>query len=128
MAKLSPEVITAIEKTMPYCIATASADGKSNLVYIACLKVIDENTILIADNKFEKTRANLDANPQASLVVLDPDTKTAYQIKGSMECHSEGDKYQATVDWVHEERPQLTPKAGFYMNVEEVYNGPQRLA
>lgn len=128
MSKLSSEVLTAIEKTMPYCIATASPEAKSNLVYITYLKALDENTIVIADNKFEKTRKNLDANPQASFVVMDPDTKIAYQVKGSLKCYTEGPNYQETVEWVHINHPQMTPKAAFIMEVEEVYNGAERLS
>jgi uncharacterized protein len=127
MSKLSSEVLSAIEKTMPYCIATASPEAKFNLVYITYLKVLDENTVLIADNKFKKTRKNLDANPQASFVVMDPDTKKAYQIKGPLKCYTEGSIYQETVDWVHVNHPQMTPKAAFIMDVEEVYNGAERL-
>ncbi|OQY33051.1 MAG: pyridoxamine 5'-phosphate oxidase [Spirochaetaceae bacterium 4572_59] len=128
MAKLSTEVQVAIKKTMPTCIATASKDGVPNVVYITYLKALDDETILIADNKFDKTRKNLDDNPVLSFTVLDPDTKKSYQIKGKMECATEGQKYTDAVEWVHTNHPQLTPKAAFYMNVEEVYCGAERLA
>lgn len=90
MVKLPTEVQRAIEKTMPTCIATASAEGIPNIVYVTYLKMVDENTVVIADNKFDKTRKNLDANPRISFTVLDPDSKKSYQVKGRTECVSRG--------------------------------------
>ena len=78
MAKLSSEVKKAIEKTMPYNIATASAEGIPNLIYITYLKVLDDETVIIADNKFDKTRKNLDVNPYLSFTVMDADENKAY--------------------------------------------------
>ncbi|WP_319561987.1 pyridoxamine 5'-phosphate oxidase family protein [Marispirochaeta sp.] len=128
MAKLPPEVLTAIEKTNPTCIATSSADGVPNIVYVTYVKAVDDQTMVVADNKFQKTRQNLDENPRLSVVVLDPDTKKSYQIKGKVDCAADGARYQEVVDWVHVNHPQLTPKAAFYMNVEEVYSGADRLS
>lgn len=128
MAKLPQEVLTAMEKTMPVCIASASADGIPNLIYVTYLKALDEQTVVVADNKFVKTRANLDSNPWLSFTVLDPDTKKSYQVKGRTECFTEGDKYRKVVDWVHLKHPDMTPKAAFYLSVDEVYSGADRLA
>ena len=128
MAKLSAEVQAAMKKTMPTCIATASSEGVPNLVYVTYVKAVGDDTIVVADNKFDKTRSNLDSNPWLTVTVLDPDTKKAYQIKGKTECFTEGDKYTEVADWVHVNHPQMTPKAAFYMSVDEVYCGAERLA
>ena len=128
MARLSAEVQAAMKKTMPTCIATASSDGVPNLVYVTYVKAVGDNTVVVADNKFDKTRSNLDSNPWLTVTVLDPDTKKAYQIKGKTECYTEGEKYTDVVDWVHVNHPQMTPKAAFYMSVDEVYCGAERLA
>ncbi|MDX9800054.1 MAG: pyridoxamine 5'-phosphate oxidase family protein [Spirochaetia bacterium] len=128
MAKLTQEVKTAIEKTDPVCIATADINGVPNIVYIKCLKALDDNTIVISDNKFFKTRANLDANPLLAFVVLDADTKKAYQVKGKVKCITEGVKFDETVKWVHEKFPHLSPKAAFFMNVDEVYCGAEKIS
>ena len=127
MAKIPSEVKTAIEKTCPTCIATSDKNGLPNIVYITYLKVLDDETIVVADNKFDKTRKNLDANPYLSFTVLDSDTKKSYQIKGKVDCFTEGDKYNDIVEWVHINHPKLTPKAGFYLKVEEIYCGAERL-
>jgi len=128
MIKLTPEVKTAIEKTDPICIATADKNGVPNIVYIKCLKAVDDETVVISDNKFFKTRINLDANPVLAFVVLDKDTKKAYQVKGRVKCFTEGAKFDETVKWVHEKFPHLSPKAAFFMKVDEVYCGAERLS
>lgn len=128
MAKLPEEVKTAIDKAATACVATADNDAVCNVVYVSYLKYQDDETIVIADNKFGKTRVNLNANPKLAFVVLDSDTKKAYQVKGTVESYSEGDKYQSVVDWVHVKHPQTTPKAALYVQVEEVYCGIEQIA
>ncbi len=63
-------------------------------------KVYDDETIVIADNKFSKTLENLKANPVLSFVVLDKDVKKAYQVKGKVEYFTEGEKYDYTYKWL----------------------------
>ncbi len=128
MSVLAPEVLTALEKTMPICIATADGSGNPNLIYVTYLKAVDDKTLVVADNKFDKTRKNLDRNPRMSVVVLDPDTRKAYQIKCRAECVEEGSRFSDVVDWVHVKHPQLEPRAAFYLHAEEVYCGAERLA
>ena len=128
MATLPVAVKTAIDKASIACVATADNNAMSNVVYVSYLKYLDDETIVIADNKFSKTRSNLDSNPKLSFVVLDPDTHKSYQVKGSVVCYTDGDNYQSVVDWVHMKKPELTPKAAFYLHVEEVYCGAEKIA
>lgn len=128
MATLPDVVKKAIDKAAAVCVATVSNDALANVVYVSYLKYLNDETIVIADNKFLKTRSNLDSNPNLSFVVLDADTKKSYQVKGTVECLTEGDIYQSVVDWVHLKKPELTPKAAFYMQVDEVYCGAEKIA
>ncbi len=128
MAKLSKEVKTAIDKAATACVATADSHAIANVIYVSYLKYLDDETIVIADNKFGKTRENLESNPKLAFVVLDADTKKAYQVKGSVERYSEGDKYQSVVDWVHIKHPETTPKVALYVQVDAVYCGIEQIA
>jgi uncharacterized protein len=128
MVKLPEEVKNAIDKAATSCIATADNNAVSNVVYVTYLKYLDDETIVIADNQFHKTRANIDNNPKLACVVLDSDTRKAYQIKGIVKVISEGEEYQSVVEWVHINHPHLTPKAAVYLQVEEVYCGSERIA
>ena len=128
MAKLLPEVITALKKTSPICIATSDKNGVPNINYVSFLKEYDDETIVLADNKYFKTLNNLKTNPVLSFVVLDPDAKKAYQVKGKIEYITEGEKFDYTVEWVKSKRPDLTPKGAVFMTVDEIYCGAEKLA
>ncbi len=128
MAKLSEEVKTAIDKAATACVATVDTDAVANVVFVSYLKYQDDETIIIADNKFNKTRMNLSNNPKLAFVVLDTETKKSYQIKGSVKSYTDGEKHQAVVAWVHVKHPQTTPVAAIYVEVEEVYCGSEKIA
>jgi len=122
MVKMPPDVRETIEKQKPVPIATSSADGIPNVALVGLLKILDDETILIADNFFKKTEANIKENPKLSLVVYDKDAKKAFQVKGSVELLTSGSIYNDTVKWVHSIRADLTPKAAAVVHVEEIYN------
>ena len=128
MAKLPEEVKTAIDKAANVCVATTDARAVANVVYVSYLKYQDDETIIIADNKFGKTRQNLNTNSKLSFVVLDTDTKKSYQVKGTVTSYSEGEQYQSVVDWVHVKHPQTTPFAALYVEVEEVFCGSEKIS
>lgn len=108
-----------------HTICTASKDGHPNIVYVKFLKVYDDDKVLVANNKFHKTEQNLKENPRMSFVVIED--KKAYQIKGSTETHTQGPVFDDTVSWVKEKRPDMYPKAGVLINVEEIYNGAEKI-
>ena len=55
MVKMPTEVREVLQKQKPTPIATASKDGKPNVVYIGYLKILDDEHIMIGDNFFNKT-------------------------------------------------------------------------
>ena len=128
MVIIPEEVKVAIEKTMPYCIATSDSNGVANIVYVTFLKYFDESTVVIADNKFAKTFDNLKENGNISFVVMDSDTKKAFQLKGKVEYYTEGEKYQFVSDWVHSKRPDINTKGAVYLKIEEIYFGSEKIA
>ena len=127
MVKLPKEVKTAIDKAVNVCVATVDKNAVTNVVYVSYLKYQDDETIVIADNKFSKTRENLNNQPKLSFVVLDTDTKKSYQVKGTVTAYFEGKQYQSVVDWVHIKKPEITPFAALYVNVEEVFCGSEKI-
>jgi len=128
MAKLPANVIETIGKLKATPIATATPNGVPNLVYIGCFRVLDEETIEIADNKFFKTRHNLEANPVLAITVWDPEGGACFQIKGSTELVTDSTIYDECSSWVQGKTGgRLTPKAAVLLHVEEVYAGAERL-
>ena len=123
MAKLPEAVKKAIDKQDVFPIATCNSDGVSNVVYITYLKVIDDETVLIADNYFDKTRSNIKSNPKMAFVVRDKD-KGSFQIKGTVERLTDGSVFEEMQEWVRNDLPRV---AAVVLHVEEVYNGAKQL-
>ncbi|MDO9516766.1 MAG: pyridoxamine 5'-phosphate oxidase family protein [Methanosarcinaceae archaeon] len=122
MVKMSAEVKETIESQNPTPVATVSADGVPNVALVGLLKILDDETILIADNFFNKTEANIKENPKISIVAYDSYAKKAYQVKGSVELVTSGPVYDDMVEWVHSKNANLPAKAAVVMHVEEIFN------
>jgi len=123
MVKLTAEVKKAISQQEVFPVATSNQDRIPNVVYIKYLKVIDEQTVLIADNFLNKTRDNILSNGKIAFAVLDGD-KGSYQIKGTAERLTEGDMFGEVQKWVPDRLPRV---AAVVMNVEEIYKGAKRI-
>jgi len=122
MVKMPPDVQETINKQKPIPVATADSDGKPNVVFITFLKVVDDETIYIADNFLNKTRANLDENPRVSIVTYDSENKKSFQVKGRVEIMTDGPVYEEVVAWVHAKSKAMAVKSAVVIRVEEVYN------
>ena len=127
MMKIPKEVKTAIDKTKPTCVATVNSEYIPNIIYVAFLKYINDTTVVIADNKLAKTKNNVLSNSNLSFVVLDPETKKSYQLKGKVEYVQNGEKYQDVVKWVQEKRPDIQPKGALYVTIEEIFSGDKKI-
>ena len=69
------------QRILPGTIATADADGTPNVNYVSQLVVVDDRHLALSYQFPTTTRANLDANPHASLEVFDPLTLDAYRLR-----------------------------------------------
>ena len=125
--KIPKEVKIAIDKTSPICVATVNNEYIPNVIYVKFLKYIDDSTVVIADNKLVKTKNNILANSNLSFVVLDPETKKSYQLKGKVQYIQDGEKYQDVLNWVQEERPDFCPKGALYISINEIFSGDKKI-
>ena len=119
MAQLTDEVKEAILKQNDFPVATSNQDRVPNVVYISYLKVIDDQTVLIADNFLNKTRDNILNNGNIAFTVLD-DKKGSFQIKGRAERLTEGALFNEVQKWVSDDLPKV---AAVVMHIEDIYNG-----
>jgi len=125
MARLPEEVksaMAAANDAFPF--ATCSKDQVPNLIYLTYLKVVDDETVLVADNYLDKTLRNIQENPRACFAVRDKE-KGSYQVKGSIERKTSGPLYEEVQKWVEAKHPR---KAAVILHVEEVYNGATKIA
>jgi predicted pyridoxine 5'-phosphate oxidase superfamily flavin-nucleotide-binding protein len=122
MVKMPPDVRQTLEKQKPLPIATASSDGTPNVVFVGLFKVLDDETVMIVDNFFNKTATNLAENPKISLLCYSPETKKSFQIKGSVTSCKEGQTYDEMKSWVKGVNDKLPAKSCAIVQVSEIYN------
>jgi len=127
MVKIPKEVKIAIDETKPICVATVNNELIPNIIYVGFLKYINDTTVVIADNKLVKTKNNILANSNLSFVVLNPETKKSYQLKGKVEYVQDGEKYQDVFKWVQEKRPDIHPKGALYITITEIFSGDKKI-
>jgi hypothetical protein len=122
MVKMPTDVHEALSKQVPVPIATASAAGIPNVVYIRFLKILDDETLMIGDNFFNKTAKNLEENPKISILCYDTEAKKSFQIKGSVTVHKKGDSFNQMLEWVHGVNKNLPAKSAVVVKIEEIYD------
>ena len=61
-----------LQGVLPSWLATCSADGVPNATILSIVRYVDFERVALTRQFFNKTRANLDANPLAQVVVVDP--------------------------------------------------------
>jgi len=88
------EMINEKAKSPRIHFATSNKDGKPNVVPVGCVEVISDNEILIVDTLFNKTRKNLEENPQVAFTVEVLEEFKAYQLKGKAKIFTEGEIFK----------------------------------
>lgn len=74
------DLASCFEGVIPSIIATASADGTPNVSYLSHVVQVDGEHIALSNQFFAKTAANIRANPNATLVLVDCLTGDQFQI------------------------------------------------
>jgi adenylate cyclase len=68
------------EGVIPSILATASADGVPNISYLSHVEFVDDAHVALSNQFFSKTAANLQANNQAALLLVDPRDGNQYRL------------------------------------------------
>jgi len=124
--KLPNEVLNAWqEREGPLVLITMSKDGTPNAIYASIVKIIADGRIAVADNYFDKTKSNIDAGNGKTSALFIAKGHKSYQIKGSVEYHTQGPLYEEMFTWADPKHPR---KGVAIINHEEVYSGSDRLA
>ena len=61
-----------LQGVLPSWLVTCSADGVPNATILSIVRYVDFERVALTRQFFNKTRANLDENPQAQAIVVDP--------------------------------------------------------
>jgi predicted pyridoxine 5'-phosphate oxidase superfamily flavin-nucleotide-binding protein len=121
MAKLTEEMKKAFSMVKIFPVATASKDGIPNVVPIGFCRLIDDETVWIADNFMIKSLANLEENPVVAFYIWGPDTGGCFQIKGKAEIIIAGDKFEKMKEIVHTAKPGLPAKNLIEIKISDVF-------
>lgn len=121
-----PESVHAAwaDREGPIVLATVDAAGVPNAIYATCVSEYDNETIVVADNYFNKTRANIKSSSPGALLFITKAGKS-YQLKGRIEYHTSGSVYDAMKSWNPPQHPGVAAAA---LRVEKIYSGGEQLA
>ena len=130
---LTPAMQSMCEESLSY-FATASPDGKPNVVPVGLVKALDDHRILIVDVLFKKTRKNLLENARVALAVTDLRRLEAYQFKGRAEIVTEGELFDVVPEvmrhhskWREEALKRLQPTPEMMEKIERMKKLHDRL-
>ena len=104
-------------------LTTVSQSGEPNSVWVLCVKKLDDNRILIANNFFNKTLENILAGSQGALLMIAPE-REAYQIKGSLEYYTDGPVYDDMKAWLD---PKFAGVGAVILNIKSIYYGAEKV-
>ena len=104
-------------------LTTIDANGIPNSVWVLCLHRLNKRKIQIANNSLNKTLANIKTNPYGALLFLASDRR-AYQVKGNLEYHTDGEIFQNIREWLDPKYPGHGVAA---LTIEEIYFGAEKV-
>ncbi|WP_300668015.1 pyridoxamine 5'-phosphate oxidase family protein [Desulfoluna sp.] len=107
----------------PIILTTVDKSGTPNAIYATCVSKYDEETLVVANNYFSKTLENIQSGSKGSLLFITKEG-AAFQIKGSIEYHTEGAVFEDMKTWNPEKHPGHAATA---LKVEAVYSGAEKL-
>ena len=124
MSTLPDAFLDAWEKRDPRMIfTTVSSSGEPNSVWVLCTNKLDDQRILIANNFFSKTLENINSGSRGALLLIAPE-REAYQIKGSLEYHTDGPVYDDMKAWLD---PKFAGVGATILNIESIYYGAEKI-
>jgi predicted pyridoxine 5'-phosphate oxidase superfamily flavin-nucleotide-binding protein len=121
MAALTDEMKETIARNRVVPMATASKDGIPNVVPMASIRVVGDDTIWIMNNYMVKTLRNLEENPIVALYFYDPESRHCFQVKGTAEIKTSGPDYEMFRDRVRAKSDRFPTRSLVVMKITDVF-------
>jgi len=120
MAQWSEELAQAWgQRKGPVVFATVGLNNEPNVVYVTWVKRFGD-ALLLADNYFDKTRANIASGSRGALVFLTAEGHS-YQVKGPLDRQTSGPAFDEMKAWLPD--PERFPgHAAVLLRVEDAYS------
>ena len=119
MVLLTHEIEESLKGAKLAFLATSSKDGIPNVVPIAAFTVLDDGTLLISDQYFNKTLQNMQENPQIALSWWSD--RGGFQVKGTVTLHADDEVFGQNVAWMKERWPKFVPKSAVLVTITDGY-------
>lgn len=124
MAQLPESVNRAWKKRKgPVVFSTVDQKGLPNAIYATCVRMRDEEMVIIADNFFDKTKQNIFSGSRGSILFITEEDE-AFQLKGNIEYHQDGSFFEEMKEWNPKDLPG---HAAALVKIEEIYSGSKRI-
>ena len=107
----------------PLVFTTVDKNGTPNAIYASNAKMLEEREIAIADNFFQKTRANILSGSRGAVLFITKEGKS-FQLKGSIQYFKDGEIYEGMKKWADQQYPRV---AVAVLNVEAAYSGSEKI-
>jgi predicted pyridoxine 5'-phosphate oxidase superfamily flavin-nucleotide-binding protein len=121
MVRLTADMKEAFSKMKVFPVATATKDGAPNVVPLAMVRLVDDETIWITDNFMNKSMSNLRVNPKVAIYIWGPEIKGCFQIKGVTSIKNSGPEYEEMKADINRKRPELPARSLVIVKITEVY-------
>ena len=121
-----PELVAQAWKDRqgPIILTTVGQDGVPNSIYASCVSLYGNDTVVVADNYFDKTKSNILAGSKGTLLFITKENKS-FQIKGSFDYLISGEIYDDMKTWNPSKHPGHAAAA---LRIEAVYSGAEKLS
>ena len=120
--KIPKSIQKIFKEDSAVAFGTATLDGNPNINMIGIKKIQDDETIILADNYFNKTLANTKKNNKGTILTKRAEDKLWYQLKGTYEYINEGPEYEALKQWAKSIKETYPAKGMVIFKVEKIYN------
>ena len=120
--KIPPSIQKIFIEDKAVAFGTSTTDGEPNINVIGIKKLLDNETIVLADNYFNKTLENIKNNNKGTILTKRAEDKLWYQLKGTYSYINEGPKYEELKQWVKSIKEALPAKGMVIFKVEKIYN------
>ena len=120
-----PELVAQAWKDRqgPIILTTVGQDGVPNSIYASCVSLYGNDTVVVADNYFDKTKSNILAGSKGTLLFITKENKS-FQLKGSFDYLTEGEIYDDMKTWNPAKHPGHAAAA---LRIEAAYSGAEKL-
>ncbi len=121
MVKVPEEIKKIFEKQRVIPIATADKKARPNVVLVGMWFWADDETLVISDNYLNKTKKNLEENPQ--IAINGWAEGKSYQIKGKVHFETSGPLAEKVKEIANRGERKFPGKAAVVVKIEEVFQG-----